>query len=195
MQEASQLASTGGVPIWYEPVSAPKAARAVSALHMMDYISPNASELVSLAKALDAATQQQPRQTHGTAQQGRPQHRASMGSSTAADCSYDSSSKSQYLPSCMPFTTSGQHGADAELRSQHAASDMSISGPQWIRPSSADDSAGIGVSGKPGGAGTAAEARNAIERLRPHLCMVLCAGVKHVVLTLGRLGAALCTLR
>lgn len=195
MQEASQLAFTGSVPIWYEPVSAPKAVRAASALHMMDYISPNASELVSLAKALDTASRQQPRQTYGAAQQGTPQHRASMASSTAADCSHNSSSESQHLPSCMPIPAMRQHGADAELRGQHAASDTSTRRPQWIRPPSAEDSAGMGASGRLGGAGTAAEARNAVKRLRPHLCAVLCAGVKRVVLTLGRLGAALCTLR
>ncbi|BDA42876.1 probable pseudouridine kinase at N-terminal half [Coccomyxa sp. Obi] len=191
--EAAQLASDGGVPIWYEPVSAPKAARAASALHMMDYISPNASELVSIAKTLKA-TRQQPRQTSGTAHQGRPHHKASMGSSTIADSSHNGSSKFMYLPSSTPVPASRLHRADAELKSQHAANDASSSGSQWIRPSSAEDSAEVGVSGEAGSAGTTVEARNAVERLRPHLCAVLCAGVKRVVLTLGRLGAALCTL-
>lgn len=39
------------------------------------------------------------------------------------------------------------------------------------------------------------EARAAVEELLPDLSTVLRAGVQYVVLTLGRLGAALCSLR
>ncbi|CAL8467484.1 g7022 [Coccomyxa elongata] len=216
--EAAQLAEEGGVPVWYEPVSAPKAVRAAAALHIMDYTSPNASELVSLSQAL-AVTRQQPRQTPGTAH-----YRASMGSSMAVDHTKIGSSENLHLPFSMPLLASRQSDTDARLRSQHAARDRSGSGPQRmhpssaedsaqisnlgehasrdgsgsqpqrLHPSSAEDSAEIGNLGEHCGAGTATEARNAVERLRPHLCAVLCAGVKRVVLTLGRLGAALCTL-
>lgn len=185
MQEAAQLAVEGGVPIWYEPVSGPKAARAAAALHMLDYISPNASELVSISKALEN-TRQQPRRTPGTAH-----YRASRGRSIAVDHAKFGSSEMLHLPSSMPLPVSRQIGTGAGLRSPHAARDRSGLG----HPSSAEGSPEINNSGGHCGAGMATEARNAVERLRPHLRAVLRAGVKRVVLTLGRLGAALCTLR
>ena len=46
------MAAAAGVQVWFEPVSVPKAARAADALHLLDYISPNAAELVSISEAI-----------------------------------------------------------------------------------------------------------------------------------------------
>lgn len=58
------MAAAAGVQVWFEPVSVPKAARAADALHLLDYISPNAAELVSMSEAIrqrrSAQAQQQP---------------------------------------------------------------------------------------------------------------------------------------
>ena len=52
VQEAASMAAAAGVPVWFEPVSVPKAARAVGTLHLLDYISPNAAELIAISEAL-----------------------------------------------------------------------------------------------------------------------------------------------
>ena len=52
LQAACKLAALHRIPIWFEPVSASKAARAVSIMHCIDYISPNEQELIALANAL-----------------------------------------------------------------------------------------------------------------------------------------------
>ena len=44
------MAAAAGVRVWFEPVSVPKAARVAGALHLLDYISPNAAELVSMSE-------------------------------------------------------------------------------------------------------------------------------------------------
>ncbi|EIE24488.1 Ribokinase-like protein [Coccomyxa subellipsoidea C-169] len=116
--DAAQLASEKVVPIWYEPVSAAKAVRATLALHMMDYISPNAKELTAMAEALISAPARQQRFQSGA--NDPRQNWPTLGASEAAG--------------------------------------------------------------------------NAVELLSPQLCTVLHAGVGCVVLTLGHLGAALCTL-
>ncbi|KAK9909674.1 hypothetical protein WJX75_005922 [Coccomyxa subellipsoidea] len=146
--EAAQMASEGGVPIWYEPVSAAKAVRATSALHMMHYISPNAKELISLAEALSSGP-------------GRPRPTPSEAH------------KSQTHPSVSLRSSAGQSSSDG---SAEAFADGSY------RPFLNQGADAVG------------KARNAIEQLRLHLCTVLHAGVKCVVLTLGHMGAALCTL-
>ena len=46
------MAAAAGVQLWFEPVSVPKAARVAGALHLLDYISPNAAELVSISEAI-----------------------------------------------------------------------------------------------------------------------------------------------
>lgn len=51
-QEAARVAATAGVPVWFEPVSVPKAARAAGTLHLLEYISPNAAELIAISEAL-----------------------------------------------------------------------------------------------------------------------------------------------
>ena len=114
MQKAASMAAAAGVPVWFEPVSVPKAARAAGTLHLLEYISPNAAELIAISEAL------------------------APGESS--------------LP---------QHGGE------HA-------------------SAGLGSE-------TAGSRR--LMDLRHHIKRVLDAGAKHIVLTLGADGAALCTLR
>lgn len=52
MQEAASIAAAAGVRVWFEPVSVPKAARVAGALHLLDYISPNAAELISMSEAV-----------------------------------------------------------------------------------------------------------------------------------------------
>ena len=58
------MAAAAGVRVWFEPVSVPKAARVAAALHLLDYISPNAAELVSISEATrqraSAPARQQP---------------------------------------------------------------------------------------------------------------------------------------
>ena len=58
------MAAAAEVQVWFEPVSVPKAARVAGALHLLDYISPNAAELVSISEAItqrgSAQAQQRP---------------------------------------------------------------------------------------------------------------------------------------
>lgn len=51
MQAACLLAVSNNVPVWFEPVSAPKASRATNILSLLDFISPNRAELISMATA------------------------------------------------------------------------------------------------------------------------------------------------
>jgi receptor expression-enhancing protein 5/6 len=51
-QEACRLASSGGGQVWFEPVSAAKSTRAVGALHLLHYASPNRQELAAMAAAV-----------------------------------------------------------------------------------------------------------------------------------------------
>jgi sugar/nucleoside kinase (ribokinase family) len=61
------MAATAGVPAWFEPVSVPKAERAAAALHLLQYISPNAAELIALSEAICLKDDSQPsRSTHTT---------------------------------------------------------------------------------------------------------------------------------
>ena len=64
VQEAASMAAAARVPTWFEPVSVPKAARAAGALHLLECISPNAAELISISEALasDQSTEQYQRQ-------------------------------------------------------------------------------------------------------------------------------------
>ena len=57
LQEAVRLAAAAGVPVWFEPVSVPKARRAVGALHLLEHISPNAAELIAISEALAQDTE------------------------------------------------------------------------------------------------------------------------------------------
>lgn len=66
MQEAARIASGSGVPVWFEPVSAPKSRRAAAALPLLRYISPNAEELRAMAEALAPL----PGQAHARARSG-----------------------------------------------------------------------------------------------------------------------------
>ncbi len=64
------MAAAAGVPVWFEPVSAPKAARAAGTLHLLDYISPNAVELIAISEGLapdkGSLTEQCDQQGHAT---------------------------------------------------------------------------------------------------------------------------------
>ena len=46
------MAAAAGVPVWFEPVSVPKSVRAAAALHLLQYISPNAAELIAISEAI-----------------------------------------------------------------------------------------------------------------------------------------------
>ena len=70
------MAAAAGVPVWFEPVSVPKAAQAAGSLHLLEYISPNAAELVSLSEALAPGKSSLP-------QHGSEQSPAELGSKTA----------------------------------------------------------------------------------------------------------------
>ena len=52
MQAAAQMASAASIPVWFEPVSAPKAVRCCSCLQHLTYLSPNAAELLAIATRL-----------------------------------------------------------------------------------------------------------------------------------------------
>ena len=69
------MAAAVRVPTWFEPVSVPKAARAAGALHLLEYISPNAAELVSISEALasDQSTLQHQRQHQAEQSKEGPQ--------------------------------------------------------------------------------------------------------------------------
>ena len=53
MQAACRVAHAAHVPIWFEPVSVAKAARATEVLSRLTYTSPNAQELIAMAAALE----------------------------------------------------------------------------------------------------------------------------------------------
>ena len=53
LQAACKVAHAAGAPVWFEPVSVPKAVRATKVLSCLTYISPNAHELIAMAVALD----------------------------------------------------------------------------------------------------------------------------------------------
>lgn len=127
--------------------------------------------------------------------------------------SSDGGSAPPSLNSSEALSGSRQEGARMQTRNQQIGS--STHGPLAERPhgpashsgslsgiSTADTGAETADSGediqfKPGIRAplVSEEARNAVELLSPQLCTVLHAGVGCVVLTLGHLGAALCTLR
>lgn len=46
------MAAAARVPVWFEPVSVPKAGRVAGALHVLEYISPNAAELIAISEAV-----------------------------------------------------------------------------------------------------------------------------------------------
>lgn len=46
------LASEGGAPVWFEPVSVAKSIRALPVMSQLTYISPNEMEIQALADAL-----------------------------------------------------------------------------------------------------------------------------------------------
>ena len=77
MQEAASMAASAGVPVWFEPVSVPKAARAAGSLHLLEYISPNAAELVSISEALAAGKSSLPQ--HGSEQPSAGQNSETAG--------------------------------------------------------------------------------------------------------------------
>ena len=52
MQEAARLAAHGSALLWFEPVSSAKATRATHILDKLDFVSPNAAELVAMASAV-----------------------------------------------------------------------------------------------------------------------------------------------
>ena len=53
LQAACEVAHAAHVPVWFEPVSVPKAVRATTVLKRLSYTSPNAHELIAMAAALD----------------------------------------------------------------------------------------------------------------------------------------------
>lgn len=53
VQAACRVTDAAGVPVWFEPVSVPKAVRATKVLSCLTYVSPNAHELIAMAVALD----------------------------------------------------------------------------------------------------------------------------------------------
>ncbi|KAL3133069.1 hypothetical protein ABBQ38_006972 [Trebouxia sp. C0009 RCD-2024] len=112
IQAACGVAHAAHVPIWFEPVSVAKAARATAVLSCLTYTSPNAQELIAMAAAINSV--------HNT---------------QAAD-------KLQ-----LDLAAGSHESAAAQLH-----------------------------------------------LLAPFVLSVLKAGVKHVILTLGSAGAALCTL-
>ncbi len=69
------MAAAAGVRVWFEPVSVPKAARVAGALHLLDYISPNAAELISISEATrqrgSAQAQQRPETGKHTRSEGQ----------------------------------------------------------------------------------------------------------------------------
>ena len=72
------MAAAAGVPAWFEPVSVPKSVRAAAALHLLQYISPNAAELIAISEAICLEDDSQPsRRTHTT------EHRESNRQGTA----------------------------------------------------------------------------------------------------------------
>ena len=68
------MAAAAGGQVWFEPVSVPKAARVAGALHLLDYISPNAAELVSMSEVVRERASAQALQQPETGE-----HRSSEG--------------------------------------------------------------------------------------------------------------------
>ncbi|KAL4857826.1 Pseudouridine kinase [Chlorella vulgaris] len=56
LQEACRQAAAAGVPVWFEPVSAPKSVRAAALLHRISFVSPNRQELAAMAAALASSS-------------------------------------------------------------------------------------------------------------------------------------------
>lgn len=137
LQAVAEMAAERGVPLWFEPVSVPKAVRATGALHRLHYVSPNAEELVAMAGAVRSVSGMPPLPEPGLA--------------TTSDAG-DRNGEGQPR---LPEASGSGRGCDDAV----------------------------------------AEVRRRVGELAPHLCTVLGAGVRNVVLTLGCLGAAWCTLR
>ena len=147
----------------------PRRARAVPALHLLSYVSPNADELVAMAAAVRAA-------------QGLPPlSPAHAGSNAAGHTAAGGVGSSGALGGRLP----AQVGREANSRA--AGSGRADAWEQEPASSSAS------TSGRQ--AGDAAEAQERVQALLPQLCAVLRGGARNVMLTLGRLGAAWCRLR
>lgn len=53
LQAACEVAHAAQAPVWFEPVSVPKAVRATKVLKWLSYTSPNAHELIAMAAAIN----------------------------------------------------------------------------------------------------------------------------------------------
>ena len=141
---------SGRCRIWFEPVSAPKSVRAVGVLAQLDFISPNAAELVAMAEALWQRQEgQQDRCQNGGHRKQWPAGSSELGGPASQACG--SSSSGGGGGSTLSSSTQGQPGEGAAPTTQ-------------------------------------------IQALLPHVRALLAAGVGHIVLTLGAVGAALCRL-
>ncbi len=165
VQEACGQAALAGVPVWFEPVSVPKSTRAAPLLSSLTYASPNEKELAAMAAA---ARQQQFCCCKGRCGCGGT---CSCGG-TCCTCRCGSCSTASDCCCCT-----AQCGGQA-CKCQPAG------------VSAADSGGGEAPPGTPA-AGTAAAGLRA---MLPDVATLLLAGLRHLVLTLGSGGAALCTL-
>lgn len=150
-------------------MSPPKAVRATRVLSLLAYISPNEAELAAMAEAVQ--------------QQG-----------PGGSCS-----------SCGAAGSGGGSAAGDAVLEVPSAPGGNISGPQQAWQQQQQQQAACSSGGKDGCAACSAchmsgsdalppDVAAAIAPLRPHIATLLRAGVLHIVLTLGPLGAVLCTL-
>jgi sugar/nucleoside kinase (ribokinase family) len=159
VQEACRQAAAAGVPIWFEPVSVPKAARAAAVVASLTFVSPNEKELAAMADAVR-------------------QHKAPQAGLAAAEAG---------TPACACRDGGCSNGccSGGGRQAGCCCSCCCCPGPA----SQAAQAAAAAPAAEGAGA-----AEVALQTMLPDIATLLLAGVRHVVLTMGPSGAALCTL-
>lgn len=171
-QEACRQAVAAGVPVWFEPVSVPKSTKAAPLLSCITYASPNEKELAAMAAAV--RRQQQP---GGQQQQCGCRGGCGCGGSGSGGgtcCTCKGGSCTEGCCCCCCTAPCCDSGCGRKAAAGGAAG-------------------GNGRSAKPD-AMAASPAEAALRAMLPDIATLLLAGLRHLVLTLGADGAALCTL-
>ncbi|KAI3426112.1 hypothetical protein D9Q98_008491 [Chlorella vulgaris] len=167
LQEACRQAAAAGVPVWFEPVSAPKSVRAAALLHRISFVSPNRQELAAMAAAVRQRQQQHTDRQPCTCRQ-QPCLCGLQSSISGEQCCTCSQQCSCTAGSCRGSQCAGSCCRTPAYEGQPASS---------------------GAGAEPG-----AQLEDLLRSMLPDIAAVLGAGVQHVVLTLGPDGAALCRL-
>lgn len=160
------------MPVWFEPVSVPKSTRAGSLLGCITYASPNEKELAAMAAAA-RRQQQRPREQPCRCESGCSCGGA--GSGGGGRCTCGCASCGTACNSCCCKTPCCGSGCSCSAAGRDVAQ------------------IGSGRGATPG-APAALPAEAAVRGMLPDIATLLEAGLRHLVLTLGAEGAALCTL-